>query len=1075
MVTTMEKPRSEDPPEPAHLSGRGWRLTSLAWLPIPILLVAIVVLWAANLRVSHELPNLLMGLNFVFAVLASLIVVYLIGRSFLVRGSPGLLLVGCGVVLWGLAGEVGIAVSHGNANNFITIHNTCVWLSALCHLAGVVLSLRPRRTLRATGLWLGAGLALAVGAVGLVAMFTLAGWLPTFFVQGQGGTLVRSFVLGSAVGMFVLSAVLLRAGNRPSFRSFAYWYSLALLLIATGLFGIMIESVHGSPLSWTGRTAQFLSGVYMLIAALASARGLGIRGITLGRRLSEARYRHKYGMAIAIVLSAAAVRLAFLQGLETRVAFITFFPAVMLAALYGGLRAGLLAAVLSTVVADYFWIGPVGFSIADAADWLSIGVFLASCTMISWITEAMHRAQARATAAEAETRFGAERGRAATALRESELRYRRLFEHMLDGFAHCRMIFDDQGRPIDFIYLEVNSAFGSLTGLENVVGKRVSQVIPGIRESNPELFEAYTRVSRGGSPERFEISLKELGTSLCISAYHSEPEHFVAVFDNITERKRAEQALEEALQRLRFHVENSPLAVIEFDADLRVSRWTREAERIFGWSAEEVLGEWMYEIPWIHEKDRQKVDLVSQSLRNGRNARNISPNRNYRKDGSVIYCEWYNSTLMDASGKMASIFSLVQDVTERVRAEQQLQALNETLEQRVTERTAEAKHRAAQLQALAAELVQAEQRERQRLALVLHDHLQQLLVGMKFSISMLRSHLQAGDGPKILRQLEDIVDQSIETSRSLTIELCPPILTKGSMSEVLHWLAGWFASKHGLRVEVQTDEQVDPQVEQVRVLLFQAARELLFNIVKHAGVDRASVEMTLLADGRACVTVTDAGVGFDATKVEPGGKSAGGFGLFSLRERMEMIGGQLQIDSAPGKGTRATLIAPLQLAEGIAREADTTSVAASAVAVTAQSPPDSALEDNGPTLRVLLADDHQVMRDGLARLLQTQPGIQVVAHAADGLQAVDMTLQLRPDIVIMDVNMPRLDGVEATRKIHARLPGTQIIALSMFDESNVQEAMLDAGAAAYLAKTSAPEALLAAIRGCVAGVVRRRE
>ena len=101
----------------------------------------------------------------------------------------------------------------------------------------------------------------------------------------------------------------------------------------------------------------------------------------------------------------------------------------------------------------------------------------------------------------------------------------------------------------------------------------------------------------------------------------------------------------------------------------------------------------MYEIPWIHKEDQQKVDRVSRNLRNGCDVRNVSPNRNYRKDGSIIHCEWYNSTLLDASGKMASIFSLVLDVTERVRAEQQLKDLNETLEARVAERTAEAKQR----------------------------------------------------------------------------------------------------------------------------------------------------------------------------------------------------------------------------------------------------------------------------------------------------------------------------------------------------------------------------------------------
>jgi two-component system cell cycle sensor histidine kinase/response regulator CckA len=133
------------------------------------------------------------------------------------------------------------------------------------------------------------------------------------------------------------------------------------------------------------------------------------------------------------------------------------------------------------------------------------------------------------------------RRRAQDALIESERRYRSLFENMLEGFAYCEMLFDDRGRPIDFVYLAVNSTFGKLTGLENVVGKRVSEVIPGIKESQPELFERYGRVALTGEPERFEIELKALGIWFSISAYGAGNGSFIATFDNVTERKRAER------------------------------------------------------------------------------------------------------------------------------------------------------------------------------------------------------------------------------------------------------------------------------------------------------------------------------------------------------------------------------------------------------------------------------------------------------------------------------------------------------------------------------------------------------
>jgi len=135
-------------------------------------------------------------------------------------------------------------------------------------------------------------------------------------------------------------------------------------------------------------------------------------------------------------------------------------------------------------------------------------------------------------------------------LREGEARYRSLFENMLEGLAYCQMLFDGD-RPTDFIYLEVNQAFETLTGLKDVVGRRVSEVIPGVQASNPELFEIYGRVAAGGAPERFETFIEALGIWFSISVYCPRPKHFIAIFDNITERKRAEAALHESKERFQ--------------------------------------------------------------------------------------------------------------------------------------------------------------------------------------------------------------------------------------------------------------------------------------------------------------------------------------------------------------------------------------------------------------------------------------------------------------------------------------------------------------------------------------------
>ena len=153
-----------------------------------------------------------------------------------------------------------------------------------------------------------------------------------------------------------------------------------------------------------------------------------------------------------------------------------------------------------------------------------------------------------------------ERQQAEQALRVSEQRYRSLFEHMLDGFAYCRMLYEI-GLPRDFIYLEVNSAFERLTGLKNVAGKQVSEVIPGVQETNPELFEIYGRVALTGQPEKFETWLPSLGSWFAVSVYSPRKEHFVAVFDNITARKQAERELFNANQRLEALMRAVPVGV----------------------------------------------------------------------------------------------------------------------------------------------------------------------------------------------------------------------------------------------------------------------------------------------------------------------------------------------------------------------------------------------------------------------------------------------------------------------------------------------------------------------------------
>ena len=164
-------------------------------------------------------------------------------------------------------------------------------------------------------------------------------------------------------------------------------------------------------------------------------------------------------------------------------------------------------------------------------------------------------------------------------------------------------------------------------------------------------------------------------------------------------------------------------------------------------------------------------------------------------------------------------------------------------------------------------------------------------------------------------QAKNHLDEAIAAARSLSVELFPPVLQTSGLPTALGWLADWSRSKYGLEVKVSADPRADSDRKDVRTLLFGSVRELLFNVVKHAHVDRVTVDLALGPNDTLCITVTDEGLGFDPTELDERAKvNQVGWGLFSIRERLTLLGGRFDIESAPGRGTRFRLIAPRDIA-----------------------------------------------------------------------------------------------------------------------------------------------------------------
>src|SRR5688572_17910522 len=561
-----------------------------------------------------------------------------------------------------------------------------------------------------------------------------------------------------------------------------------------------------------------------------------------------------------------------------------------------------------------------------------------------------------------------------------------------------------------------------ITGLssEEVLGRRTDEVFPFLRESGAEHCLSAALAGSESVSETHRYGPAKTGVfETRYMPLHDDQHNIaggVAVVSDITARRQAEDAAQTAYRQLSFHVESSPLAVVEWDSDFRVSRWSESAERVFGWKADEVIGKHVNEWQFVFADDVDAVALVTNRQREGVEVQGVQRNRNYTRDGSVLFCEWYNSVLHDDRGQMVSVLSLVLDVTARAKAEEERAAL--LIRERDARQHAE----------------EADRLKDEFLATLSHE-LRTPLTSILGWASMIRDGEVEGSAAtraietiernarSQARLIDDLLDVSRIITGNLRLDLHPLNLAhivEGAL-DALRPTADVKGIQ--LRTELVSDCLVKGDSNRLRQVIW----NLLSNAIKFT--QRGGVVVTdLRCVGSAVrLTVADTGEGisaeflpyvFDRFRQAEGSisrKQGGlGLGLAVVRHLVELHGGSISGESA-GLGQGSLFTVELPLAE---ERRDPARAEERRREVERRRRQSGAIRIDG--VHVLVVEDDEDSRKLLSTMLRRH-GAKVTAtkSAAEALEVFSSEL---PDVLISDIGMPDEDGYEFIRKLRAVPP-----------------------------------------------------
>ncbi|MGA2682077.1 MAG: PAS domain S-box protein [Candidatus Bathyarchaeia archaeon] len=499
-----------------------------------------------------------------------------------------------------------------------------------------------------------------------------------------------------------------------------------------------------------------------------------------------------------------------------------------------------------------------------------------------------------------------ERKKAEDALRKSEEEYSSLFVNMIDGFAYCKMIFDENNKPIDFVYLQINDSFERITGLkrETIVGKKVTEAIPGTERANPELFEIYGRVSLTCKKEKFEIFFKPLSMWLSVSVYCPKKGYFAAIFEDITERKEAE----EALARQAALIDLSPDAIIVRKLDGTITFWSKGAEKMYGLTKNEAFGQNINgllktEFPQPLGEILNKLELEGKW--SGEVVHTC-------KNGEKVVVQSYWLGKFGGDGKIVEMLESNVDITDRIELQVKLEESAVRVEEYANQMEELASTRAAQL------------KDAERLAtigatagMVGHDirnPLQAITGDVFLAKTDLTSLPESEEKNSALESLQEI-EKNVDYINKIVADLqdfarpLKPIVEETDLKRII----GDLLKKNGLPRNIKATVKVENDAGKV-LADSTFINRILYNLVTNAvqAMPKGG-KLTIHAYKEAndvLITVKDTGVGIPENVKDKlftpmfTTKSKGqGFGLPVIKRMTESLGGTVTFDSQEGKGT----------------------------------------------------------------------------------------------------------------------------------------------------------------------------